>query len=136
MPGLKFLVILAVIFFVGFKLWPTVQQKYYLRDFKSMNYEMEGRSYKLLVADDEQKREQGLMHITDLKGYDGMIFLFPDRGFRTFWNKNTLMNLKIYWLDEDNVVGVSDLPSIRQTADVVTASSPSEVNKVVELPNN
>lgn len=95
---------------------------------------MDGQTYHLLVADNEKKREQGLMHIENLSSYDGMIFLFPDRGFRTFWNKNTLMNLKVYWIDGDTVVGTSDLPSVRQTTDTVTVSSPAEVNKVVELP--
>ena len=36
-----------------------------------------------------------------------MIFIFPDKERQTFWNKNTYLDLDIYWMNDDKVVGKS-----------------------------
>jgi len=64
---------------------------------------------------------------------DGMIFTFTDSQLRTFWNKNTLSHLTLYWIQNNEVIGVSDLPSITETQIITTASSPSSANTVIEL---
>ena len=103
--------------------------------FKSntLSYELNNKSYKLLLADSPEEYARGLMYVRKLNGADGMIFIFPDKQKRNFWNKNTLTNLDIYWLDDDKVVGKSFLPSIEQSKKIVTVSSPKPVNKVIEL---
>jgi len=65
--------------------------------------------------------------------FDGMIFIFPDKDYRTFWNKNTYLDLDVYWLNDDKVVGKSFLPSILKSKKVVTVGSGEEVNRVVEI---
>ena len=69
----------------------------------------------------------------ELKGADGMIFIFPEKEYRTFWNKNTYLDLDIYWLDNDSVVGKDYLPNILKTKKIFTVDSGKEVNKVVEI---
>lgn len=91
---------------------------------------------RLLVADTPEKWEQGLMFVTnkkDIEGLDGMIFNFPDSQVRTFWNKNTLSHLTLYWIANRKVIGTSDLPSITETKTVMTVSSPSEADMVIEI---
>jgi len=100
-----------------------------------LSYTLNGKTYRLMVANTEAEREKGLMFYRKLDNVDGMIFLFNDRQYRSFWNKNTFMNLDLYWLDEDQVVGKSYLPSIEISKDIVNVNSPSEVNKVIELPH-
>ena len=39
----------------------------------------------------------------DIGGLDGMLFQFPDKKIRTFWNKNTVSNLDLYWIDGDKL---------------------------------
>ena len=69
----------------------------------------------------------------ELKGADGMIFIFPDKDYRQFWNMSTYLDLDVYWLDNDEVVGKNYLPSILKSKSVVVISSPKKVNRVVEI---
>ncbi len=99
-----------------------------------ITYNLEGKNLKLLVADSEKEREEGLMFYRELKNVDGMIFLFPDKTVRTFWNKNTLIDLDVYWIDEDKIVGKSLLPSIEKSKEIVVVQSSKPANKVIEIP--
>jgi len=69
----------------------------------------------------------------ELKGADGMIFIFPEKDFRSFWNENTYLDLDVYWIDGDKVVGKSYLPSIEKSKEIVTIDSSGSVDKVVEI---
>jgi uncharacterized membrane protein (UPF0127 family) len=104
------------------------------RGYEEIPYEVQGKTYKLLVADTEEKRAQGLMNIdaNDLQGFDGMIFRFDDFQTRTFWNKNTHLDLTVYWIANGEVIGTSDLPAI-DDAGQQTVSSPQPVDTVVEI---
>ena len=56
--------------------------------------------YKLKIADDESEWQKGLSGLkTKPANYDGMIFIFPDKRIRSFWNQNTYLTLDILWLD-------------------------------------
>jgi uncharacterized membrane protein (UPF0127 family) len=100
----------------------------------TISYTLEGNEYMLLIAKTPQEWEKGLMGISELNNADGMVFLFPDKRVRTFWNKKTYLDLDIYWIKDNKVVGKSFLPSIEKGA--VTVTSPSKVNKVIEVVRN
>ena len=51
------------------------------------------------VADDDQRRAQGLMHIERLAPDQGMLFVFDQPQVLSFWMKNTLMPLQIGFFD-------------------------------------
>src|SRR3989339_1117504 len=101
------------------------------------NYKVEtmylgGKSYRLILADTPDHRQQGLMFVRKpTKGFDGMVFRFPDTQSRTFWNKNTYVDLKLYWMIHGDVIGTSELPSIEKSNHIVTVDSPSAVDTVV-----
>lgn len=103
------------------------------KNYQKIKYPIEGKEYNLLIADTEQKQMKGLMDVTSLKGYDGMIFIYPQSQPLSFWNKNTLVDLDLYWIANDKIVGKSKLPSVNKSRDIVTVSSPQEVDKVVEI---
>lgn len=99
-------------------------------------YELEGKTYKLLTANNLLEWQKGLMFFKEkkeLKGADGMIFIFPNKEIRTFWNKNTYLALDVYWLNDDKIIGKDYLPSILETKELFIISSKKEVNKVVEI---
>ena len=65
--------------------------------------------------------------------FDGMIFIFPDKQIRNFWNKNTYLDLDIYWSKDNKIVGKSFLLSILKSKTIVTVNSKEKVDRVVEL---
>ncbi len=121
---------LIIVFLIVINLFFPVDN---YKDFQKIDYKLSGKSYKLLIADTPQKWEKGLMNFRKLDGVSGMIFLFPDKQYRSFWNKNTLMNLDLYWLDDDKILGRSYLPSIEISNGVVIVNSPVPANKVIEF---
>ena len=100
---------------------------------ETINYKIKNKTYKLLVADSSKEWERGLMGVKELNNTDGMIFLFPDKKPRVFWNKGTLLDLDVYWILDDKVIGRDFLPSTENSKGVIYVSSPVPVNKVVEL---
>jgi uncharacterized membrane protein (UPF0127 family) len=136
LQGAAFLLFL-VFLLAGVNLYFNKDQKneanQHYSGFTHMNFTMYGKSYDLLVADTPQKQEKGLMFYRSLPGVDGMIFLFPDKDIRSFWNKNTYMDLDIYWVDGTNVVGKTELPSVEEKG-VVIVNSDKKVDKVIEIP--
>ena len=54
-----------------------------------------------LLAATEAQREKGLMGVTDLKGYVGMVFRFAGDTQSGFYMKNTPMPLSIAWFRAD-----------------------------------
>ena len=101
-----------------------------------IEYKLNNKTYKLLTAKNSAEWQKGLMFYKskeELKGADGMIFIFPEKDFRSFWNENTYLDLDVYWIDGDKVVGKSYLPSIEKSKEIVTIDSSGSVDKVVEI---
>jgi uncharacterized membrane protein (UPF0127 family) len=130
MVKIRYIFLLAVSFLLLFLFF------YFKKSQKLIYYSLEGKTYKLLPAKTPLEHQKGLMFYRDkkdLKGADGMIFIFPDKNYRTFWNKNTFLDLDVYWIDGDRIVGKDFLPSIEKTKEILTINSPKPVNKVVEI---
>ncbi len=89
--------------------------------------------YKLKIADDESEWQKGLSGLkTKPANYDGMIFIFPDKRIRSFWNQNTYLTLDILWLDNFKIVGQDVLePFDKIGLQIVTSRVP--VNYVIEI---
>lgn len=111
-------------------------------DYKTISYKLPTNhqppttDFSLLVADTPEKWERGLMYIKskkDIGGLDGMIFTFPDSQIRSFWNENTLSRLTLYWIQNNKVIGVSELPSVTESGAITTISSPSPADTVIEI---
>jgi uncharacterized membrane protein (UPF0127 family) len=64
----------------------------------------------LLAALDAQQRARGLMQVTDLKGYSGMVFVYDGDVSNGFYMRNTPTPLSIAWVKGDgDVVTVTDM---------------------------
>ncbi len=122
-----------IISFITFYFIYQKQSNNKYKGYEITNYLLENNKYNLLVADSPEKWTKGLMFVKDNKDFDGMLFVFPDKKYRTFWNKNTYIDLDIYWIDKDEIIGKDTLFSIEKTKKVVTVSSKKPVSQVVEL---
>jgi len=130
MAKIRYIFLLAVSFLLLFLFF------YFKKSQKLISYSLEGKTYKLLIAKTPLEHQKGLMFYRskkELKGADGMIFIFSNKNYRTFWNKNTFLDLDVYWIDGDRIVGKDFLPSIEKTKEILTINSPKPVNKVVEI---
>jgi len=96
-------------------------------------YELENKVYLLTEAKTPEEWQKGLMFIKKPVDYDGMIFIFPDKQIRSFWNKNTFIDLDVYWLEDDKIVGKDKLESIEKTKNIKIIQSTLPVNKVIEI---
>ncbi len=105
-------------------------------DYKVVEKNIEGKQYTLVVADNPDRWQKGLMFVRKpSKGFDGMIFIFPDYEYKTFWNLNTYEDLTLYWMKDDTVTSTSQLPSIEKSKEIIRVSSSEPVNIVVEIIN-
>jgi uncharacterized membrane protein (UPF0127 family) len=62
--------------------------------------------FKVMLATNDQERTTGLMFRTaeNLSEHQGMLFVFKDFAPRTFWMRNTYLQLDIIYLDADKKI--------------------------------
>ncbi len=102
-------------------------------NFQAKTYLINNKSYCLLTANNQKQWERGLMYYKKPVDFDGMIFIFPNKQIRSFWNKNTYLDLDLYWLDGEKIIGKSFLPSILKSKETAVVKSPDKVNRVAEI---
>ncbi len=69
-------------------------------EFMQARVALGNRCLRVLVASTETQRVQGLRDVTDLAGFDGMLFVFPNDGLAQFTMAETPMPLDIMFFDE------------------------------------
>lgn len=100
---------------------------------KAKTYQVNNKNYCLLMASNQEQWQKGLMFYKKPLNFNGMIFIFPEKEIRSFWNENTYLDLDLYWMDDDKIVGKSYLPSILKSKKTIVVKSQDKVNRVVEI---
>ncbi len=121
-------VIIGVIVFTAY-----IRETQPLSTYETKHIRVGTASLEALVADTAEKRTQGLMGVTNLAEGAGMLFEFPDKSVRSFWNKNTYIDLDLLWIADGRVIGTSSLPAITKSGSIVTVSSAEPVDMVIEV---
>ena len=79
-------------------------------DFGEVTVDIDGDPQCLLLAQTPEERSRGLMEVTDLAGYPGMLFVFPSDSSGPFWMRNTPTPLSIAFVDDEGaIVSVADM---------------------------
>ena len=83
--------------------------------------------FSAFIADDDQRRAQGLMFIEKLPADTGMLFVFERQEYLGFWMKNTLIPLAIGFFDKDGIL--VDVQEMSVADSLMQASPPSYQSK-------
>ena len=83
------------------------------------------------VAATEQRREQGLMYVKSLSPTRGMLFVFDQPQLASFWMKNTLIPLDLFFIAPDGrIIRIAENAVPRSLA---TIDSMGAIKGVLEL---
>ena len=88
-----------------------------------------------LLASTDVQRAQGLMRVTDLKGYPGMIFRYTADSTGGFHMQNTPMPLSIAWFAADGTfVSATDMEPCGDRTDCPIYSATGPYRYALEVP--
>ncbi|MBX3020531.1 MAG: DUF192 domain-containing protein [Bdellovibrionales bacterium] len=74
------------------------------------HFKIGSKSFEAYIADDDGRREQGLMFIEKMPEDSGMLFVFEESRTLGFWMKNTLIPLSIAFIDsQGKVVDIQEM---------------------------
>jgi uncharacterized membrane protein (UPF0127 family) len=88
-----------------------------------------------LLAATARQRARGAMGLTNLAGYDGMVFAFPNDTETPFYMRNTPMALSIAWFNGEGVfLGSADLAPCANVAGCPLTKPPGPYRVAIEVP--
>ncbi len=130
------LIILAILFVVFYFFFPNFFSSLYQRaeaGYKIVSIGEE--SFKLEVADTEEKQVKGLSDRDSIPGDEGMIFLFGKPGNYGIWTKGMRFSIDIIWLRDNKVVDVAENipPPLDENAGLKTYYPGADADAVIEL---
>ncbi len=82
------------------------------------------------IADNEEKRQYGLMNIDKIDEKNGMLFLFEDKDLVYMWMKNTNIYLDMIFIDGNKIISIA---KNAKPQDLNIISSKFKVDKVLEI---
>lgn len=89
----------------------------------------------VLVADTSELRAQGLMGVSDVAGFDGMLFVFEETTRNPFWMKDTPLPLTIGWFDSrGKLVDVAVMEPCMDALDCVVYAPKDPYLYALEIP--
>ena len=98
----------------------------------AISIKLSGRKYKLYVAFSSEQKQKGLSGVFDLGDQEGMLFPYADEKPLTFQFKETLMPLKIYFINRKGKIVHSSCTKPGQIDNVVCAEPAKWVIEVLD----
>ena len=83
------------------------------------------------IAVDIKSKQEGLMYFKQLKGYNGMLFIYDKPHIVKFWMQNTLIPLDIIFINDRNIIS-----SVKEGIPMEERLISSDINisAVLEIP--
>lgn len=103
---------LLVIIFVGFVVFVfyamfTFRGEDVSKNIESPTVTIGNTNISVMVADDEDEKVQGLSGVESLDKNTGMLFIYDQPSYYTFWMKGMLFPLDFIWINNNTVVDIT-----------------------------
>lgn len=99
----------------------------------SPTVEIDGQTVAVTIADTNATREKGLGGRTGLTDHEGMLFVFPQDGYFSFWMKDMSFSIDMVWISASGEVVYIE-PDVAPST-YPTAYQPTKPARyVIELP--
>lgn len=96
--------------------------------FKKGTIEIANKTINAEFALNNEEHEIGLMNRTEIPENFGMLFIFNDENYRSFWMKNTFVDLSIAYIGANKkILEIIDMKAVKSSLDVDVPSYPSTV---------
>jgi uncharacterized membrane protein (UPF0127 family) len=97
--------------------------------FRTATLKIGTHQMKVELAESDEQKEFGLMYRQKLEPNTGMLFIFDDEQYRTFWMKNTFIDLSIGYFDKNKKLvdthEMTGVHSVMETPKTYPSSSPA-----------
>lgn len=90
-----------------------------------------GRVISAEIADTSERVMYGYMYRPEVREDEGMVFVYPEAGWHSFWMKNTLVPLDIIWLDDDFSIIHMQAPAPVCKADPCPSFGPMRASRYI-----
>lgn len=77
------------------------------------------------IADNESSRTQGLMGREHMSEMQGMLFIFPDEDYRSFWMANTPLPLDIIYVNKDRSIVTIQRNTVPYSEESIPSTAPA-----------
>lgn len=88
------------------------------------------KAVSVTLASTPIKRQRGLMYCPALSYGTGMLFIYPDAKRRTFWMKNTLIELAVIFISADGRIAAIERG---EPGSLDHIQSPADIQSVLEV---
>jgi uncharacterized membrane protein (UPF0127 family) len=104
--------------------------------FKQAKLKIGNLQIKVELAETDEQKERGLMYRTKLNPNTGMLFIFEDEQVRSFWMKNTFLDLSIGYFDKNKkLIDVHEMVGVRSVMETPkTYQSSGPAKYALEMP--
>lgn len=89
------------------------------------------RTYKLYIADTDEKRTHGLSDVESMSSFEGMAFVFPQADMHSFWMKDMQFPLDFIYVADRIVVDLIEDVQPDSYPSTIQAKAPADT--VIEL---
>ena len=113
-------------FLVIITAWLSTQSLAEPPKFKKGTIVINTTTIKAEFAITEAEQQHGLMNRTEIPDNFGMLFIFDDEDYRSFWMKNTFIDLSIAYIDSNKkILEIIDMEASKSALDANPKTYPS-----------
>lgn len=109
----------------------------WVRMYSTVTVEMGGEKFITKIADSNFKRAKGLGGSSPLQKNEAMLFIFQEKGIRSFWMKGMTYPIDIIWFTDGAIVDIAPRvppPTTEIEAELPTYIPRLPVDRVIEVP--